>query len=107
MTTRSITEKIHEYADENEATMLLCEPQDLYDRAIIGVVETLGLEPRVAYSAQKKKGSSALLSLTRSSAQGMARTRTNITTRKRRVNSLISTRSAPSLVRPARSTSMT
>lgn len=44
----TMTQKIHEYADEQEATMLLLNPQDLYDRAILGVVDG-----RVAYSMQK------------------------------------------------------
>lgn len=49
----TMTQRVHEYADENEATMLLCEPKSLYDPAILGVVEGIEGGPRVAYSMQK------------------------------------------------------
>lgn len=48
----TMTQKVQEYADENEATMLLCDPQDLYNDAILGVFDDEN-GPRVVYSKQK------------------------------------------------------
>lgn len=48
----TMTQKVHEYADENEVTMLLCDPQDLYNDAILGVFDDEN-GPRVVYSQQK------------------------------------------------------